>query len=90
MRKMEQSDGAIVVVPRSTVVSVWQALSEAALDLPEVADSWSLPAGAAAALEGHATVIRIALDELTRVLDPETTARAAHPAGRAGALRTPD
>ena len=79
MDKADALEGAIVVVPRSVILNVWRALGTGTFELSRIADAWTRPSGAAAALEGQATVTRIALDELTRALDRETVARAMHP-----------
>ena len=90
MDKPEPTDTAIVVLPRSTVLEVWRVLAEAVVELAPMGEEWGLPTGAGAALEGQATVLRLALDALTRHLDGETAARAAHPAGRAAVMGSPE
>jgi len=84
MDKADALEGATVVVPRSVILDVWRALGAGTSELARIGDAWTLPSGAAAALEGQATVTRLALDALIRALDGETVARAMHPS----ALRT--
>jgi hypothetical protein len=74
---------AIVVMWRPGAIAACRALAEASADLAALARDGDLPVGLAAVLEGHATVLGLASQDLNRDLDPETAARAAHPAGRA-------